>query len=149
MIGGRGGGAGHPIAIAAMLAFAACATAPGRGDQPAALTSPTPASRAELARVVAGALHGAPVTLADDALTRDGTLIIERAPARTREGVPLLGRETGRPEHFRLLKRGSRCVLVHEGTGRRWTLKEATCAPLVPAPPDIQGIRPPAASPGA
>jgi hypothetical protein len=128
MIGGRGG-AGHRIAIAAMLAFAACATASSRGDQPAVLTSPTPESRAELARIVEGALHGAPVTLADDALTRDGTLIIERAPARTRDGVPLSGREMGRPEHFRLLKRGSRCVLVHARTGRRWTLKEATCAP--------------------
>ena len=131
MIGGRFG-AGLPVAIAAMLASAACATAPGGGDQPAVLTNPTPESRAELARTVERALGSKPITFADDALTRDGTLIIERAPARTREGVPLSGRETGRPEHFRLLKRGSRCVLVHEGTGRRWTLEAATCAPLAP-----------------
>jgi len=39
------------------------------------------------------------------------------------------GRETGRPDHFRLVKSGSRCVLVHQETGRRWTLESATCSP--------------------
>jgi hypothetical protein len=112
-----------------MLGVAACAT--GR-DLPAVLTQPTAESRAELVRTLSDALHGAPVTLADDALTRDGTLIIERIPPRTADGTPLSGRETGRPEHFRLMKNGSRCVLVHERTGKRWTLKAATCSPSVP-----------------
>ena len=116
--------------VAAMLALAACATASGRRDVPAVLTNPTPESRAELVRTVSGALHGAPITLADDALTRDSTLIIERTPPRTPDGVPLSGRETGRPEHFRLVKNGSRCVLVHERTGKRRTLKAATCSPV-------------------
>ena len=79
---------------------------------------------------MSGALNGAPITLADDALTRDSALIIERPQPRTADGVPLSGRERGRPEHFRLVKNGSRCVLVHEGTGKRWTLKAATCSPL-------------------
>lgn len=128
---------GRAWAAAALLAIAACATASGGRDQPAVLTHPTADSRAELARIVSGALHGAPITLADDALTRDSTVILERAPARTAGGVPLSGRETGRPEHFRLVRAGARCVLVHERTGQRWTLKAATCAPLLSG-----GVRP-------
>ena len=76
------------------------------------------------------ALRGVPITIADDALTRDSTLIVERTRPRTPDGVPLNGRETGRPEHFRLVKNGTRCVLVHERTGKRWTLKAATCSPF-------------------
>lgn len=107
---------------------ASCATAPPAPDVPALITSPTPESRAELVRVVSEVLHAAPVTLADDALTRESTLIVERSPARGPDGTPLQGRETGRPERFRLLKEGARCVLVHEGSGRRVTLSAATCA---------------------
>ena len=121
------------LAAAALLGLAACATATGRPDLPALLTNPTAESRAELVRAVSGALHGAPITLADDALTRDSTLIVERTRPRTADGVPLSGRETGRPEHFRLVKNGSRCMLVHERTGKRWTLTAATCSP-VPSP---------------
>jgi hypothetical protein len=122
--------AGAALAAVAALGWAACATASGREDRPAVLTTPTAAARAELARRLSEALHGAPVTIAADALTGESTLIIERTQPRTAEGVPLSGRETGRPEHFRLVKQGSRCVLVHERTGERWTLKAATCSPL-------------------
>ena len=118
------------LTMAGILSLPACAAMSGRRDLPAVLTNPTAKSRAELARKLSGALHGAPITIADDALTRASTLIIERAQPRTADGVPLSGRETGRPEHFRLVKKGSRCVLVHERTGRRWTLKTATCSPF-------------------
>ena len=37
--------------------------------------------------------------------------------------------DTGRPEHFRLVENASQCVLVHEGSGRRFVLVSATCAP--------------------
>jgi hypothetical protein len=125
------------LTVAGMLSLAACASMPGRRDLPAVLTNPTAESRAELVRKVSGALHGAPITIAADALTRDSTLIIERAQPRGADGVPLSGRETGRPEHFRLVKNGSRCVLVHERTGKRWTLKAATCSPF----PNRSGAR--------
>jgi hypothetical protein len=108
---------------------AACATAPPAQEVPAVITSPTPESRVELLRVVSEALHGAPLTLADDALTRESTLIVERARARGPDGTPLQGRETGRPERFRLLQDRSRCVLVHEGSGRRFALSNLTCGP--------------------
>jgi hypothetical protein len=117
------------LSMAGALTLAACVTTSGGRDLPAVLTNPTAQTRADLARAVSGALHGAPVTLADDALTRDSALIVERAQARAPDGVPLSGRETGRPEHFLLVKSGSRCVLVHERTGERWTLQAATCAP--------------------
>jgi hypothetical protein len=99
---------------------------------PAIIVKPTKESRAELARVVSSALNGAPVTLADDALTRESLLIIERAHPRDANGVPLSGRDFGRPEHFRLVKIGERCALVHERTGERTTLPSTTCEPVVP-----------------
>ncbi len=100
---------------------------PGR-DVPALITTATSESRAELLRAVHRALGGAPLTIADDALTRDSELIIEPARARDADGARLNGRERGRPEHFRLVKNDTRCVLVHERTGKRFTLVSA-CAP--------------------
>jgi hypothetical protein len=111
------------------LAVAACPARPESPDVPAVLAGATAESRRELARVVSDALNGAPVTLADDALVREDTLVVERAARRDPEGRPLDGRETGRPERFRLVRSGSRCVLVHETTGRRFTLSAATCSP--------------------
>jgi hypothetical protein len=138
MIFGRAA-SGTTLAVAAVLGVAARAAASESGGLPAVLVNPTTESRAELARTVSGALHGARIAIADDALTRDSTLIIDRTEPRTADGVPLSGRRTGRPEHFRLVKEGSRCVVVHERTGRRWTLKAATCSPFarsnVPGPP--------------
>jgi hypothetical protein len=116
------------MTAAGMLTLMACASMSAARDVPAVITRPTPESRAELVRVVARVLNGAPVTLADDALTRDSALIIERSRPR-KDGVPLSGREMHRPEHFRLVKNGSQCVLVHERTGKRFTLASATCAP--------------------
>ena len=116
------------LAVAGMLALAACPPPPPR-DVPARITKPTAESHAELERVVRGALKGAPVTIAGDALARDSMLIIERAPARDAAGVPLTGRDRGRPERFRLVTNGARCALVHERSGRRWTLASASCSP--------------------
>ena len=117
------------LIVAAGWSLAACAKVSPARDVPAVITGSTPESRAELLRVVKEALHGAPLTLADDALTRESTLIIERARARAPDGTPLTGRDTGRPEHFRLVENASQCVLVHEGSSRRFVLVSATCAP--------------------
>lgn len=122
------------LTVPVLLSLAACATAAPQRDLPAVITRPTPESRAELVRTVSRALHGAPLTIADEALTRDSTLIVERARARGADGAPLAGRETGRPEHFRLVKNGSRCVLVHEASGKRFTLASASCSPAGPGP---------------
>ena len=98
---------------------------------PAVITQPTAASRAELERVVSRAIAGGtPVRLAPDALTRDSQLIIERAQARDARGLPLNGRELQRPQHFRLLRRGSRCVLLHVETGKSYVLAHTSCRVL-------------------
>jgi surface antigen len=117
-----------PIAIA--LGIGACGTLPAGTDLPAVFISQDAQSREELQQTVASALNGAVVTLADDALVRDSTLLIERNQARDASGVPLSGRELGRPEKFQLVKNGKDCVLIHEGSGKRWTLKHAKCSPV-------------------
>ena len=116
--------------LAAALATCSCGTLPAGSDLPAVIVAPTAQSRDELQQAVSNTLNGASVTLADDALTRDSTLIIERNQARDANGVPLSGRELGRPEKFQLVKSGKDCILIHEASGKRWTLKHTTCSPV-------------------
>jgi hypothetical protein len=113
--------------------MSSCEVLPAQEPQSAFLTSPTAQSRAELRRVVSTALNGVPVRLADDALTLDGALIVDRSQFRDAAGMPLNGRELGRPEHFQLVKQGSRCILIHQRTGKRWILHSATCASTMAA----------------
>jgi len=115
---------------AALVLICACETLPAGEPQPAVLTHASAQGLAELKRVVSQALNGAPVRLADDALVHDSVLIVDRAQPRDAAGLPLNGRELGRPEHFQLLKRGPQCILIHERTGKRWILRSATCAPI-------------------
>ena len=128
---GRGmrAGVAAVIAAAAVADSGACAQRTAQPDVPATLTAPTDDTRAELLRVVGGAMNGAPVTLAADALTNDDTLIVERGAGRDARAMNLGGREMGKPDHFRLVKRGSSCVLIHVESGRRLTLHAATCSP--------------------
>jgi hypothetical protein len=107
--------------------LAGCGALPAQQEVAALISTPDAASRAELERTIREALNGAPLTLADDALTRESTLTIERARARDAQGAPLDGRDPGRPEHFRLLKVGSDCVLVHERSGQRFKLAHTRC----------------------
>jgi hypothetical protein len=118
--------------VTRLLAFssvllAGCSAQPAQPEVPAVLTASDAASHAELERVISQAFNGVKVTLADDALTRESTLTIEHARPRDAQGVPLEGRDSRRPEHFRLVKAGSDCVLMQESTGQRWTLKDSKC----------------------
>jgi hypothetical protein len=115
--------------VGAALLPAGCAQREAPPEVPAVLTNPTEQCRAELLRVVGEAMNGAPVIIADAALTADDTLIIEPAAGRDARDMNLGGRETRRPDHFQLVKSGSQCVLVHVESGRRWTLASATCSP--------------------
>jgi hypothetical protein len=108
----------------------ACAAWPQSAAVPAVITHSTAASRADLERVVSQALGGAPVRLADDALTRSSVLVIGRAQARDARGLPLNGRELGRPQHFRLLRRGSQCELLHVESGESRLLAHTSCRVL-------------------
>jgi len=92
----------------------------------AVIVNATMASRAELQRAVSS-IVGAPVTLADDALTRASTLTIERTPMRDPSGRRIEAREIDPPHLFRLVKRGTSCVLIHERTQQEVVLRETEC----------------------
>ena len=115
------------LCIATLGLALGCGTLKGQSLAPARLVNPSSQTRAELGRIVSQALHGIPVRLADDALVHDSDLIVERIPPRDAAGIPLDGRALGKPEHFRLVLHGSSCVVIHERTGKRWTLASATC----------------------
>jgi len=110
--------------VAIGLAVAACAT-----EMPARIVAATPESRAELHRAVTDALGRRRITLADDALTLSSILTLEHAPPVDAQARAATGRDVGRPERFRLLKVGGRCVLVHESDGARVILTQASCVP--------------------
>src|SRR5205814_6391888 len=82
--------------LAALLASCASPGATRLPDdaKPAVIVEPGVRSRAALLQAVTDLLGGARPLLADDALTRESTLIIER--------MRLEGRDRGVPEHFRL-----------------------------------------------
>jgi hypothetical protein len=117
----------------------ACHAWPTARSAPAIIAHPTAASRADLERAVSQAFHGAPVRLADDALTRNDLLIVGRAQARDSRGLPLNGRELGRPQHFRLLRRGAQCMLLHVETGKPYVLAHTTCRVLLERYTDSKG----------
>lgn len=115
------------LSIAAALLLCACNTRSATRDIPALIVNPTQQSRAELLRIVTNALYGANVMLADDALTQSSLLNIERSAHRDLQGRQFNGREPGMPHQFRLLKNGSRCVLVKLPDDGRWALAETSC----------------------
>ncbi|HJN51092.1 MAG: hypothetical protein QGI68_20145 [Pseudomonadales bacterium] len=95
-------------------------------DIPAVITQHSVESRAELLHVVSTALNGIRITLADDALTHNSLLTLERNPPRDLQNRQLTGLQLERPQQFRLVINGSDCILVHQ-TGR-WHLEESSCA---------------------
>jgi len=113
---------------AATIAPTGCGTLSAQ-EQPAVISAPTAESRAELARVVSAAFNGQPVTLADDALTRESVLTIERRTPPGEQGRAATGRTLGAPERLNLVLRGTRCLLVRAADGREWELNEARCVP--------------------
>lgn len=116
---------GVAAALVTML-LAACATPAAQPERPAVIVNPTE-SRTELLDVLRQALNGRPLTIADDALTQDSLLIIERARPSGPGGRLLDGRELEMPERFRLVTNTSTCTLIHERTRRSWMLRTARC----------------------
>lgn len=117
------------VVLGALAALPACSAWPRPAAVAAVITHPTAASHADLELAVSRALGGGPVRLAGDALTRSASLIVGRARARDTRGLPLNGRELGRPQHFRLLLRGSQCELLHLETGKSFLLAHTSCRP--------------------
>lgn len=117
------------VVVGSFLGWSGCRTLEEPREVPARISDPTPESRAELRRVVSEALRRSEVIIADDALTSSSLLIIERRRPRDLHGRQMTGREVDRPEQFRLLRIGSRCVLVRQPDGPRWELTHTTCVP--------------------
>jgi hypothetical protein len=108
------------------LGLMGCASL-AQSDAPALLVAPDAAARNEVQRAVTSALQRSDVTLAEDALTRDSLLIIERTAARDPTGQRLSGRDYDRPEQFQLVASNGRCALIHQRTGSRHELPSARC----------------------
>lgn len=116
-----------PFILALGMAIGGCALGGEKADVAATIDQPTAASRAELQEAVDAAL-GSNVALADDTLTRNSMLTIERDALRDSSGRRIEVREREGPERFRLIKRGSRCVLIHERTQQETILRSTTCS---------------------
>ncbi|MFC4308173.1 hypothetical protein ACFPN2_03675 [Steroidobacter flavus] len=114
------------VALGALVMLSACASVAGH-DGPAVLTESTEASRAELVKVVSAALNVPTVTIADDALTQESELVIERTPVRDAGGRRVQGREMSQPERFQLTRANNRCFLVYERTKTEYQLLSAKC----------------------
>lgn len=114
--------------LVAVLPPAACGTLVAQ-EQPAVIAAHTERSRAELANAAAAAFGGQPVLLADDALTRESVLTLERATPPGPQGRAATGRTLEMPARLNLVLRGTRCFLVRETDGREWELSEARCVP--------------------
>jgi len=111
-----------------MLAPLACSTLSAQ-EQPALIAGPTDASRAELLRVVTTAVGVQGITLANDALTRDSVLTLERRTPAGAQGQAATGRSLEEPQQFRLVLRGTRCWLVRDADASEWELRETSCVP--------------------
>ena len=117
-----------PLLGVAMLMASGCRTVSAQTEVPAVIANPSPQSKATLAKAVSEALHGAPVRVADDALTKTDQLIIEREHPLDPAGHPLDGRSREMPEHFRLVKSGDHCILIHQPSEQRFPLTGVSCS---------------------
>jgi hypothetical protein len=99
-------------------------------DIPAYVVNPTKESRIELEKAVSKALKGVPVTLADNVLTKDNLLMIERKPHVDAKGNLIMGLETKMPRQFRLVKNNDKCILIDQSNGNRMELKQTACKTL-------------------
>ena len=113
--------------LAAVVVLVACQARPKANDLPAVIEGPTAASRAELVNVISAALNGVEVMLADDALTKSSSLIIERKRLQGIQGRIDSGRVMETPEIFDLVIIGSSCVLIRRRDESRYDLNLAVC----------------------
>jgi hypothetical protein len=114
--------------LVAALPPVACGTLAAQ-EEPAVIAAHTERSRAELASVASAAFDGQSVLLADDALTRESVLLLERTTPPGPQGRAATGRTLEVPARLSLVLRGTRCFLVRDSDGREWELSEARCVP--------------------
>ena len=115
--------------LATLLWFSltGCQTVKTDLDRPARIVNADADSRAALQSAVNEAL-GREVMLADDALTDNSLLTIERWLAGTMENPVPQGRSLEKPIQFRLVVNGSDCILIDQRNESRHILKNTECA---------------------
>ena len=116
------------LTLVSSVSVVACGSL--QGERPAVIAAPSVSTRAELVRVVTLAFDGLPVTLADDAFTRDSVLSVERRTPPKAQGRAATGRTLDAPARLRLVLDGALCELIREVDGRRFPLRDVPCAPL-------------------
>ncbi len=117
---------GPVILVSLWLTLSGCETINANDDRPARVVNPDAESRAALRTAISEAL-GADVLLADDALTDDSLLTIERWPTGTMEDPVPQGRVLEKPILFQLVTNGDDCVLVRKSDGARYLLSDTDC----------------------
>ena len=108
---------------------AGCQTMNTDNDVPAVIVDPDDASRAALRATMNGLFIGQDVLLADDALTISSTLPIEFGTRSSLEHRPLSGRVVTEPLRFRLVRNGSKCILIDPRDESRHLLADTRCVP--------------------
>lgn len=118
----------HRVALLlSVVVFAGCKNVAPDADQSAVIVNPDASSRAALQAAVNAVLQ-TEVALADDALTTDSLLVIERRIPQTVEGSDAGGRTMQAPIQFQLVLNGSDCVLVDQRNQSRTVLADTNCA---------------------
>ena len=109
------------------LLLPGCGNSVEKRESAAVIVNPTAESRAELERIIAAALNRVSIILADDALTLDSELIIDRKAPQNLQNNWVMGRRIEKPHRFYLKTEDKNCFLVQESNNNRWLLKNAQC----------------------
>lgn len=113
----------QPFAILAggiiAAALSACQTTASSDPVEALLLESSPEVTRVLSDAVSQAMGGSKVTLAPDVLTQSSKLVMD--PKFVDD------RSFQRPDHFKLMKDGASCYLLHEESGQKMPLGKVKC----------------------
>lgn len=113
----------------AWCGLAACAAPAANSEQAALLINPAPQCHAQIEQVLSERLK-APVTISRQVFEKDATLLLERPDPRDASGRRLDGRMLGRPESFRLVTDGKRCIITSDQEKEHAVLPACNCRAL-------------------
>lgn len=95
----------------------------------AVLTNPSDITRQEITKTISNALNGRKVTIAADSFTSTSLGIIEKRQLIGPDGLPVMGRDYEKPDHFILKANSKACWLYHTQTDTHYPLKTVLCRP--------------------
>ncbi|AOE50030.1 hypothetical protein [Kangiella sediminilitoris] len=112
--------------VLALLWLTGCKTLKIEDASPAVVLALDSQGKSEIADVINQVMPGANVILAEDILTEDNRLFIERKQTYI-DGNPVQGRITEMPRKFELYRYEGRCYLVDDKTGENYLLHFVRC----------------------